>query len=514
MILFAALVVVAGVALRCRWLWTQPLWLDESYSVYAATKGLDFLWTVVPRYETHPPFYYTLLHFWTLAFGDSTPAVRTLGLICGLATLPVALLAAREAGAWLGLDPNRRRLLAGTTLLLVAIAPFLIDMTRETRPYPVIMLVTTTQLALLFSMARRASDGARLWSPAFAAYLVMLALMLWLHNLGALHAGAAGLAFLILVWRRDWTRADWLAFVAGHLVVAAVWAPAILILLDQAPTWMKSTWLSFSWGLVGLTVKMLWAAPSPTAQVTAGLLFLMALATLLRLPRGGRALAALVALTLVPLALATLVSITLAPVLMPRTMTPTVVPMLLLFALGFVLAVGRLRLLALAALFLLAGQMIGEDIRLHRAPSHAYWHGMINWVAPQIRPGDMIFTYPNEAALPIRYAIRDLGYAIPVRPIPTDMPTLDPPPGSWNPTGSRGVFSLTEAELNRIAASPATRAVPTVWLMRMGPEAYDRNDLFLKALKRDRVLIASYKRGPIDMYGLRRADLVAAAEGR
>ena len=57
--LFIALALIAGFALWTR-LWNigaEPMWLDEAYSAYAASKGWDFLWTVVPRYETHPPFY-------------------------------------------------------------------------------------------------------------------------------------------------------------------------------------------------------------------------------------------------------------------------------------------------------------------------------------------------------------------------------------------------------------------------------------------------------------------------
>ena len=33
----------------------------------------------------------------------------------------------------------------------------------------------------------------------------------------------------------------------GHVAVALAWLPALLILRDQAPTWIGSTWLRFSW---------------------------------------------------------------------------------------------------------------------------------------------------------------------------------------------------------------------------------------------------------------------------
>lgn len=511
-LLFVTLIVAAGAGLRMWNIFTQPIWLDEAYSLYAATKDLDFLWNIVPRYETHPPFYYSLLHFWTLAFGDSTPAVRTLGLLCGLATLPVAALSAREIGRYLVLDENRTRLLTGTVLLLTAAAPFLIEMTRETRPYPVMMLVAAAEIGLLFRMARRSAENLPLASPAFAGHLVLLTLILWLHNLGILHGGAIGLAFLILVWRRDWFRADWAAFLLGHLMVAAAWAPAILILIDQAPTWIHSTWLGFGWKLVEVTMKALWAGQRDLAAAMAAILYLLAIATLPRLPRGGRALAALAVLAVAPVLIATLVSIFMAPVLMPRTMTPTILPALMLLGLGFTLSASRLRLVALAALLVLLGQMLQQDVLARQRDARAYWFGMVEWLAPRYQPGDQVYAYPNEAALPFRYAVRDLGHKMVTRPIPSDMPTLNPPPGSWNPTGSRGVFSLTEAELRKIADSPESRMVPTIWLLRSGPWAYDKGDHFLHALEAHRVVIARYRRGPIEMVGLRRADL-AAREG-
>ncbi len=84
---------IAGAALRAWHITGDPLWLDEAYSAYAAGKGFRFLWHVVPLYETHPPFYYTLLRLWTLGFGDGLMALRALGLLCGIATLAAAAVA-------------------------------------------------------------------------------------------------------------------------------------------------------------------------------------------------------------------------------------------------------------------------------------------------------------------------------------------------------------------------------------------------------------------------------------
>ena len=508
--LLALVAALAGVTLRLWHVAAEPLWLDEAYSAYAAAKGFDFLWTIVPLYETHPPFYYSLLRVWTLPFGDGLVALRALGLACGIATLPAAAFAAREIGRYLGIDARRQGLLIALAVILAAFAPMLIEMARQVRPYPVMILVVACQTGMLFRLGRT----GHLTRPAYAGYLALFALTLWLHNLGVLYGAATGLAFLLLAFRRDWSRADWIAFFGGHALVALVWAPAILILADQAPTWMRSTWLVFNWRLLDWGMGALWAVPLRGGQAAAGVLVVLALVGLARLGKGWRAAGALLLLAILPVALAVAISMTLSPVFIPRTMTGVTVPACLLIALGVVLCDPRLRIVSVGALLFLLVQMVTYDVDSRQTGTRYDWYGAVNWVAKRFGPGDQVFAYPNEGALPFRLAVRDLKRTLPTRPIPTDMPTLDGGPGAWNPTGSRGVFSLPRARLETIAAAPDTRAVPTVWLLRLGPWAYDKGDNFLHALQRDRVEVGRFRSGPIDIVGLRRKDLapVAAAE--
>jgi uncharacterized membrane protein len=129
----ATALIVAGAWFRIAGTTRYPFWLDEGYSAYAAAKGFHFLWHVVPLYETHPPFYYSLLRLWTLLFGDSLIASRALGISCGLVMLPVAALAARELARWFA--PAFRPVpLMLAALALTALSPVLIDMARTVRP--------------------------------------------------------------------------------------------------------------------------------------------------------------------------------------------------------------------------------------------------------------------------------------------------------------------------------------------------------------------------------------------
>ncbi len=516
----ASALFVAAVLLRTLGMMHEPFWLDEAYSAYAAGKGWAFLWQVVPRYETHPPFYYSLLRLWTLAFGGSLPAMRALGIACGIATLPVMLLCAREIARVAGLDARRKRRLALAVLALAALSPPLVEMAREVRPYPLLILAYAAGLCAVLRLGRRAAAGAAVRGRALALYFLVQALLLWLHNLGPLFAVALGLAMLVLVLRRSLGRADWLRLVGGHLVVGLIYLPALAILRDQAPTWIRSTWLHFDLAVAWPRLAALYALPGALALLAAAVLAGAALIALGRDRERRRVAAALLLTALVPVMLSLLLSALVAPVFILRTMTPVVVPSILLLGYGAIAPRGVWRWPVLGALLVLAVQMAAVDWQARHRPPQQDWYGVVRWLAARHRPGDVILAYPNEGALPFDRAVGDLRLALPSRPIPTAVPSLDV--GGWNPTGSRGVVSLSGARLRAIARESSIRGAPTVWLLRLGPWAYDKGDLFLDALRVGRRPIAwwrsDYPDQPIDLVGLRlnapRAARAAAAAAR
>ena len=73
-----ALLGLIGLAVRAWHIGSEPFWLDEAYSAYAADHDWSFLLHVVPRFETHPPFYYSLMHVWAQAFGDGLALVQAI----------------------------------------------------------------------------------------------------------------------------------------------------------------------------------------------------------------------------------------------------------------------------------------------------------------------------------------------------------------------------------------------------------------------------------------------------
>ena len=74
----------------------RPLWLDEAYSAWFSSRSWHVLWTEVPTYEPHPPFYYSLLKVWRALAGDSALALRSLSWLFAVAAIPVTIAAANE----------------------------------------------------------------------------------------------------------------------------------------------------------------------------------------------------------------------------------------------------------------------------------------------------------------------------------------------------------------------------------------------------------------------------------
>jgi mannosyltransferase len=494
------IILVAGAALRLYGLGTRPFWLDEAYSAYAADHDWRFLWTVVPTYETHPPFYYSLLHLWRGLFGDGVLALRLPGALCGIATIGVVALAARELGRTLRLAAAQSRWLIVVAAGLAALHPDLLIMSRQVRPYPVMILVYAAAMVPLLQLAASGTVRRR---GALAAYAAAQALMLWLHSLGPLFAGAMGLALLAIVDLRRLSRVDWAWLIGSQLAALLVWLPAMLILADQAPTWIASTWLVFRPGKLLENLGILYADYTRPGRALGLLLAVACLAVLLRRPQGRRIAPALLLLAIVPTAASIALSIFVSPVFLTRTLSAVAMPALLLMAVG-VAGWTWARWLMLLPLVALLASMARLDQLTIKAPAQEDWYGAARFVRDRAALGDEVWAYPNESALPFAYAARDLRFAVRMRAVPTIVPSIGV--RGMLPTGSRGVVSLYPDDIARLAANRQACAPRTLWLLRTGAWTYDKADLMLKALSARRVQVARWQDGPIDIIGLSRTN--------
>lgn len=487
-VIIAALLAIA-VAIRFNRLEVWPLSLDESYSAFGAGKGFWFIWNVLPGYETHPPMYSALLRCWTIIVGNSVFELRTFGVLFGLATMFVMWLTAREIAA---LAQKDRQLVPLCVLAIFSVMPSLIDMSRFVRPYYVMIFVYAVAIWALARLARVYRTHEILDRTAWRFYLAALPLLVWLHHLGSLFVIALVISLIIVIGPDALVRRHLRAFILGHVVALILAVPALLILFDQAPTWQNSTWLSFVPTALPKRLMSIYGWTGPLEAVLGISLIGIGLRAIAG--KAGRLGIALVVLAILPVALSILLSLTVTPVFLVRTLISCSIPAILLIALGanenYWARGGFATLCIISAISVL---------QIQKLPPDQDWYRTARWLAPKLGPNDLIYAYPNEGALPLGNAFRDLKLVARIRSIPSEIPAHDQ--AGWYPTGSRGVQSLTPHRLAEIANDPVSRQTPTIWLFRLGKRPYDLNDEFEKALGKNRTPIAHYEVRAIDIIG-------------
>ncbi len=118
-------ILLVGLALRLYRLGVDSLWYDETVSAFLAAEPVSDLIDHTAR-DIHPPGYYLLLHFWTVAAGHSEFALAFFSLIWGVLLIPLTYGLARRL-----VDTPT----AVWSALLVALSPYHAWYSQEVRMY-------------------------------------------------------------------------------------------------------------------------------------------------------------------------------------------------------------------------------------------------------------------------------------------------------------------------------------------------------------------------------------------
>jgi hypothetical protein len=79
-----------GIFLRCAWVWSQPLWYDENFTLAVIRLPWDGFWTAV-RGDVHPPLFYLLWRLLPEATLLADPwLLRLPSVLISILTLPLA----------------------------------------------------------------------------------------------------------------------------------------------------------------------------------------------------------------------------------------------------------------------------------------------------------------------------------------------------------------------------------------------------------------------------------------
>jgi uncharacterized membrane protein len=202
----AALGVAAAVAVGAalRFVSTSALWLDEALSVNIASLAPGDILEAL-RHDGHPPLYYLLLHYWMELVGDGDTVVRALSGLIGVATLPFAWVAGRRIAGTAG---------ARWSVVVLALSPYAIRYSSETRMYSLVMLLSLVGYLLVDDALRPAADpsgnGAdRRSGPTplrLAGIALVSGLLLLTHYWSFYLLGTVGLLLVLRWWRVPATR--------------------------------------------------------------------------------------------------------------------------------------------------------------------------------------------------------------------------------------------------------------------------------------------------------------------
>ena len=201
----AAVVVLAGIALRFWGLSRQSYWGDELFTVEQASGGLRRA-LAAGSTEVHTPFYASLLSQWVgWGPGDGTTLTwtRLMSALLGALAVPVAWISLRGSR----LSAEARALAVAT----IAASGFAIVYSQEARSYSLLFLAATglTATTVVWALAPEAASVRTLPWIAWVAWAVVASLT---HLFGLVLA--LGCAAVLVVLRRRWLEARLLAALA------------------------------------------------------------------------------------------------------------------------------------------------------------------------------------------------------------------------------------------------------------------------------------------------------------
>ena len=460
-----------ALAVRLTGLTSRSLWLDEAFSAWFSAQSFHYLWNVLPTYEAHPPFYYSLLKVWRGIFGGDALALRSISVLFGVLTIPVVIAAAREHER---LCPTGRPLLrSGLAAFLAACSPMLVVLDQEPRPYPVLIFAYTVAILGLLRLTQRFKEGGVGDWQSWSMLTLGTEVTLWSHSLGILYALCLALALLPAWLSRLMDRRRLIRGFGAAAIVALAYLPCLYLVSGRAQDW-GNNWLHWDTGVL-LQLLVLYTVPvealtigSAVAALAMVLLIKRALATTYR-SEGWNADRSMLLLWLGPPMLAALISAFFMPVFLARTLSGTLIPAYLMIA-G---AIARSdddrerRVITAAITITLLPCAVATALR----PSSERWDLASAFLSRNVRAGDEIWLYPADSALPLDAVNRALPGT--TRAIPEKFPTLQfkgPIRAGWPAT-----VSLTPDQARTFARDPAIRDIPVVWLVTRQSGIFDPN---------------------------------------
>ena len=207
-------------------LWTitkSSVWFDEAFGAYLIRFNFWDI-AVYTAADVHPPFYYWLLKFWSMLFGTSELALRSMSVLFGAVAIFFGFLLAKRLFG---------RKAAWVSLLFMVLAPMFIRYSQEMRMYT---LVAAIAFAGTYTLSIASETNKR---KHWVIYGLLVGLGMWTHY------------FAAIVWLAHWIWRAWVVkdeekkpkralkafftknWILAHVVAVGFFVPWIPALLRQ-----------------------------------------------------------------------------------------------------------------------------------------------------------------------------------------------------------------------------------------------------------------------------------------
>ncbi len=217
--------VIAFAAISLPTIANSSIWFDEAFSAYLIRFNLVEIWSYTSA-DVHPPLYYWLLKGWSLLFGTTDLALRSMSVLFGAIAIVFSYLILHRSF-------GRKAAIYG--LIALVLSPILIRYSQEMRMYAMVVAIA---LAATYVLQRATEQGSRkLW----ITYGVLISLGMWTHYFAAIvwlaHWAWRALtikkssksmklkAFRLKFFTRDW--------VIAHIVAIGLFLPWLPFLIKQ-----------------------------------------------------------------------------------------------------------------------------------------------------------------------------------------------------------------------------------------------------------------------------------------
>ena len=179
--LISALVFTVFACLNLR----TAIWFDEAYSTYIIRGDFSQIWQMTSM-DVHPPVYYFCLKVWSMLFGTSDFALRSMSVFFAGFAIILAFFLLRR---WFGEKA------AALSTFALSLAPILIRYSQEMRMYGIVFAIIIG--ATLFLDIALKSKNKLAWF----FYALLICLGMWTHYFTAL-AWLAHFGYIIYYFRK------------------------------------------------------------------------------------------------------------------------------------------------------------------------------------------------------------------------------------------------------------------------------------------------------------------------